>query len=162
MGKSLVSCFLRHSVDSRTCKTLKCCWQFVKRNWQFLHQLATILGPIQCRVLIIRKLKLLPARHYASAVCGIVSFPSVHASRAGTVLKRIALSLAQSSTVLTPCYNTALYKSMRLTFTTHAGGITGTARIVSGAGSMKRSVCLSVRPSVPSLDRSGGVRRICC
>ena len=26
-------------------QTSKCCWQFVKRNWQFLHQLATILGP---------------------------------------------------------------------------------------------------------------------
>ena len=24
---------------------MKCYWQFVKRNWQFLHQLATILGP---------------------------------------------------------------------------------------------------------------------
>ena len=37
--------FWKVNIDSRTCKTSKCCWQFVKRNWQFLHQLATILGP---------------------------------------------------------------------------------------------------------------------
>jgi len=40
--------FWNVNIDSRTCKTLKCCWQFVKRNWQFLHQLATILGPEWC------------------------------------------------------------------------------------------------------------------
>ena len=34
------------------------------------------------------------AKAFTRAVCGIVSFPSVRASRAGTVLKRIALSLA--------------------------------------------------------------------
>jgi len=33
------------NIDSRTCKAVKCYWQFVKRNLQFLHQLATILGP---------------------------------------------------------------------------------------------------------------------
>jgi len=37
--------FWNVNIDSRTCKTSKCCWQFVKRKWQFLHQLATILGP---------------------------------------------------------------------------------------------------------------------
>jgi len=37
--------FFNVNVDSQTDKTLKCYWQFVKRNWQFLHQLATILGP---------------------------------------------------------------------------------------------------------------------
>ena len=33
------------NIDSRTQKTLKCYWQFAKRNRQFLHQLTTILGP---------------------------------------------------------------------------------------------------------------------
>ena len=42
-----------------------------------------------------------------------------------------------------------------------------TARVVYGAGSIKRSgvcpsACLSVSQSVPSVERSSGVRRVCC
>ena len=41
-----------------------------------------------------------------------------------------------------------------------------TARILCGAGSMKRSsvrlVCLSVRQTVTSFDHNSGVRRVCC
>ena len=33
-------------------KLSKCYWQSVKRNWQFLHQLATILGPV-CTVILL-------------------------------------------------------------------------------------------------------------
>jgi len=41
--------------------------------------------------------------------------------------------------------------------------IVAAARIVRRAGSMKRSsVRPSVRLSVPSFDRSSGVRRVCC
>ena len=46
--------FWNVNIDSRTCKTLKCYWQFVKSNWQFLHQLATILGPVIIIIIIIK------------------------------------------------------------------------------------------------------------
>jgi len=35
---------LKQKHKNRALKTLKCYWQYVKKNWQFLHQLATILG----------------------------------------------------------------------------------------------------------------------